>query len=216
MLSADSALTKKVAELLTEVQQQSLFLYQQLQLESKRDAAEQELKTSLKGIRENIHEVTEKMTELTCHHHDIKQNLQRKQQQRSRLLQQCDIMDDKELVDELVEDIDIAIQQLHRQMDSLEQELLHYRQQKDKKEARLAHIQRELATQKQVLLDSRAENVKLKATVDANCKILELMMQFMVFQKSSNDRVQEKLKVSRSKWMWGHLLIPPAFIHCFV
>ena len=197
-LSADSTLTKKVSELLVEVQQQSLFHYQQMQLESRRDMAEQELKANLKGIRENVREMTEKMTGLTHHHRDIEQSLQRKQQQRSRLLQQRDMMDDKELVAELVEEIDVAIQQLHRQMDSLEQELLHYRQQKDKQEARVAYIQRELTTHRQALLESRAENVKLKATTDANHKILELMMQFMVFQKSSNDRVQEKLKVKKN------------------
>ena len=214
-LSADCAVAKKAAELLTELQQQSQFLYHQLQLESKRDTAEQELKANLKGIRESICKMTDKMTELTLHHRDIEHNLQRKQQQRNRLLQQQDMMDDKELVAELVEEIDNGIQQLHRQMDSLEQELLHYRQQKDKQEARFEKVQRDLNTHRQALLDSKAENVKLKATVDANHKIFELMMQFMVVQKTSNDRVQEKLKVNKIIDVGIPVLMPSTFIHCF-
>lgn len=193
--SASGAMAITATQLFIQLQQQSQCHYRQLQMESKRDHMEQELRTNLKGIRENIREVTEKMSELTYHHQDILQSLQRKQHQRSRLLQQQDRIDDRELIAELVEEIDTGIRQLHQQMDSLEQEMLHYRQQKDRQEARLALTHRELVTQTKALQESRIENHKLQAIVDENREVLELMMQTMVSQKSTNDRVHEKLKV---------------------
>ena len=159
----------------------------------KTEKREHRLSSCLHEVRENLKDVTERLSHLTSQHQKLCNTLEKKKRQRSYLLTQTEQPD---ILKELIDDIEETITEVQDQICALEEDMQRCKNQEQRLQRELSTKQKELEDLRRNMHELRERNIKLQTELEAEKRVYDLKVRSMLAEKHSDEALKKELRVS--------------------